>query len=225
MRKKTIDGRWLPLLLAIVLVSAAGFLYWAQRDSDQEAAESASVADDAVDRARIAEDYIALITEECQSGTDVGKQLRKRGFCPQAEKITEQPPIQVIEGPEGEAGPVGAAGPMGARGLQGPPGVAGAPGQPGTPGEPGQDGEPGPVGSQGPPGADGAAGETGPQGPPGVDGKDGAAGERGPRGVSVTDVIAECVEGGPPPDDDVVRFTFTLSNGDSKVFDVPMACG
>lgn len=165
MRKKSIDGRWGPVAIAIVILVVTAYFYTTNRDNEQKAERSADVADTATDQAKNATEYAAITLRACQTtGSNLGKELRKLGLCPLAEKIVEEAPAVAVPGPQGDPGADGPVGPQGRAGPSGPPGP------------PGSDGAAGSDGAPGPPGQDGAPG------PPGVDGKDGAAGERGPEG-------------------------------------------
>lgn len=117
------------------------------------------------------------------------------------------------DGADGKPGPRGPPGPEGALGTAGPTGARGIPGPAGADGQDGTDGLPG------------TPGEKGDKGDPGLDGKDGSAGADGRDGVSITGGTAECIEGEPLPGDDIVRFTFTRSQGEPIVIELPMDCG
>lgn len=144
---------------AVVLLVAAGALYWLSVQSQDKAEKSDQQADIAEERAATAEEYAREVAKECKRDTGRAKALRASGLCSGAAEIAEMEPIV---GPQGASGPQGPRGPRGEPGPEGPQGPAGDDGTNGI-GTDGQAGSPGDSGPQGP------QGEPGPPGPAGQD--------------------------------------------------------
>jgi Collagen triple helix repeat (20 copies) len=176
---------WLALAVLAVLIGLA--LFFADRNSDINAAQSDDIANIARKEAQAAQ----------ESSDDITKFLRGEAGIPgvpgangedgspgqpgspgSATAGQEGPP-----GPEGEIGPIGPAGPLGPvgdPGIQGTQGIAGGTGSQGDTGPAGTSGTNGEQGATGPKGEKGDTGATGPQGP---SGPPGPPGESGPPGA------------------------------------------
>lgn len=174
--KARIRDSWLALALigGVGVVLAVAIYFLAGKSGETDRANDATGT--AQQQQQTAKVLASGIASACARGGAVAAELRP--YCPKAQEVITQAPI---EGPSGRPGDVGPSGPAG---PSGPPGSPGRNGSPGASGKPGQNGSTGPSGGPGSPGASGRPGADGTPGRDGTPGQDGTPGRDGSPGAS-----------------------------------------
>lgn len=162
--------RWIYVVAALVLLIAAGFLYWRSVQNEQEREAAQRLADKAGTQAQNGQNFAAQVLAACASEGAEGV-LHQANLCGGAEEIVKEP----VVGPAGPRGPQGPTGPQGPIGPRGPQGTAGADGATGTAGSDGAVGPSGQKGDKSDKGDRGEKGDPGPKGDPGAKGDPGVS--------------------------------------------------
>lgn len=94
------------IVAGAVIIVCAMALYGILQTRTQERDAAEQQGAEATERAETAVEYITAIDADCKgrSGPELAAELEKAGRCGQAEKITEQEPLEPINGKDGENG-------------------------------------------------------------------------------------------------------------------------